>query len=302
VKKSESNKCKQNSLNSTLIFLYIIVFCSSCGWFSSEEKKVPVAPRRDTFDVIYTKYSNLPNTYKGFNSPEAINRIADIENEYFNNFDHSVSRYYGTEWYEKYGRVYISRGKRRFDAYKEDLALVTDAKPDSMHCTLYAIEALKAGMGTKFDTLEKYHKEIWRGREHAGWSIGHILTKYFNWRAYLFISEKSKEYKDCLKSYVAGGLYDVYDQPDIPLERAFFIESEQDKIEELLLQNEFGWGFSYQGWHTWITRFDTLKECRWLGAPGKKYRPWNSKIELFTKTKFLEYNSFNSHIIVFPPK
>lgn len=59
--------------------------------------------------------------------------------------------------------------------------------------------------------------------------------------------------------------------------------------------------FSDQGWHTWITRFNDLKECNWSGAPSQKFNIGNNS-PLFLETKFTEYYDYNSHIIVFPPK
>ena len=53
----------------------------------------------------------------------------------------------------------------------------------------------------------------------------------------------------------------------------YILDKDDEKINELLSQNEFGWGFSNQGIHNWITRFTTLKECMWDGAPCKKYNP-----------------------------
>ena len=90
----------------------------------------------------------------------------------------------------------------------------------------------------------------------------------------------------------------MWKQPNIPIEKVLDFDEEQIQIDSLLNQNEFGWGFSYQGWHTWLTRFNKLKECNWAGSPFHQY----SNMPLFYETKFTHYYAYNSHIVVFPPK
>jgi len=68
-----------------------------------ETKKV----KKELENIIYTPKSKLKNNYEGFNSVKAVNRIAEIENEYFNNFKQSVSKYYGTAWYEAASGYYF---------------------------------------------------------------------------------------------------------------------------------------------------------------------------------------------------
>ena len=131
--------------------------------------------------------------------------------------------------------------------------------------------------------------------------MAYILTKHYNWKAYLFISKDSNEYDACVSNYKKDKKYHVWKQPNIPLENIFDIDDDTDAITSLLSLNEFGWGFSDQGWHTWITRFNDLKECNWNGAPAQKYDLENNA-PLFLKTKFSEYYDYSSHIIVFPPK
>ncbi|MBI34740.1 MAG: hypothetical protein CMP67_05175 [Flavobacteriales bacterium] len=250
--------------------------------------------------TVYTLPSKLNNEYINFNSPLAINRIADIENEYFNNYEDSVSKYYGTEWmFAASQNWYLNDSISNFQLYKNKLNDI-GIKGDSMHCTIYAVEALKSGMDTNFQTLDKQHKKIWNNREYAGWSIGYLLVKKYGWKAYLIISEHSDEYKRCIKNFKKNKTYWVWKQPDIPIQKLFHFETDQKSIDSLLLENEFGWGFSDQGYHTWITRFDTLKECNWLGAPSSKYDSYGNS--LFKKTKFNDYRDYSSHIIVFPQK
>lgn len=251
---------------------------------------------------IYTQYSNSKNEYLNFNSVKAINRIADIENEYFQNVRDSVSRYYGTVWREGAERIMVNDSVSQYEMYLEKLSPEI-SKPDSLHCTLYAYEGLKAGLTKEQLTeLEKYHRDIWKSREIAGWSIGFILVKYFDWKAYLFLNPNSNEYEHCLKSFNRNKSYPVWKQPDIPLEKMFIIGQEDSLINNLLLEHEFTWGFSEQGIHTWITRFNELKECNWLGAPALIYQSHEFEKPLFLSTDFNEYFDYSSHVIVVPRK
>ena len=131
--------------------------------------------------------------------------------------------------------------------------------------------------------------------------IAGIENEYFNWKAYLIINEYSGEYQRCIRNYNKTRTYNVWKQPDIRLEKVFHSEKDTLQISELLKKNEFGWGFSDQGLHTWITRFDILKECNWSGTPSYKiYR--GSEKPLFISTKFKDFYDYNTHIIIFPPK
>lgn len=263
--------------------------------------QVVVKDHQKKDSIIFSKPSTLKNKYIGFNSPKAINAIAGIENEYFNDIQDSYSRYYGTVWRQMAETKYNKKDTiTEFEIY-QNLAVKNNRKIDSMHCTIYAIKALEAGLGNTFADVENYHKKIWKDREHAGWSIAHILTTYYQWKAYLIISKDSEEYTIASKNYKKSKKYDVWKQPDIALKDMLVIEEHEMKINNLLNSHEFGWGFSNQGWHTWITRFDMLKECNWLGTPSKKYQESSLDKPLFIKTKFSEFKDYNSHIVVFPP-
>ena len=135
---------------------------------------------------------------------------------------------------------------------------------------------------------------------NAGWSLGYLLVKEWNWKAYLILDESSEEYEHCQKSYKKSKSYPVWRQPNIPLEKLLLLGKDNAEIQKLLQENEFGWGFSHQGIHTWITRFDELKECNWMGAPSKKYEVATKP--LFLSTPFLSYFDYNSHVVIFPPK
>tara|TARA_B110000211_G_C14079917_1_gene554034 strand:- start:2035 stop:2901 length:867 start_codon:yes stop_codon:yes gene_type:complete len=281
--------------NLCLIFLCLFSLFS-CSQADVKKEEVEIEP---TKEVIYTRKSELKNEYIRFSSPNAINRLAEIENEYFKAYyDSTNSRYYGTTWSEvAVNRFGEADTINDFQKYLNDF----ETKPDSMHCTIYAIEALRFGMSGEFEKLEAKHKDLWGEREHAGWSMAYLLTKYYNWKAILVVSEFSPEYKSCVKNYKKDKKYHVWKQPNIPIDELYVLEEDDIKVDSVLNENEFGWGFSYQGYHTWITRFDTLKECNWSGAPSIEYA-YGFDDPLFKKTKFTDYYDYGSHIIVFPPK
>ncbi len=239
----------------------------------------------------YTKASSSTNDALNFNSTHAINRIVNIENEYFNAFSNGTSKYYGTEWRSNLDTLYPK--------YESEIKQKR-TKPDSMHCTLYAVTALKAGLGLNMFELDSIHQSIYGNHEHAGWSIGYILVTHYNWKAYHVLWKESPNYKHYLRTFNLRKKYPVWKQPDIPIEKMLIRMEDDDEIDSLLLENQFAWGFSNQGWHTWITRYDTLKECNWNGAPSKQFDLYEEP--LFLKTKFLDYFDFDSHILIFPPK
>ena len=284
----------------TLILSLFLLFSCKNEVLNSKSAFLKDSLKNKAFK-IYTVKSKIENQYAGFNSPKAINRIADIENEYFNFYKVFFSKYYGTMWYESSKFEFIlNKELSDFEYYKQELAK-NNKKPDSMHCTIYAVEALKAGLEDNFLKPDRLHKKIWKDREYAGWSVGYILTKYFNRKAYLIINEYSDEYQRCFRNYNKTRIYDVWKQPDIKLEKIFHPLKDSSQILKILKENEFAWGFSDQGLHTWITRFDMLKECNWSGAPSFKFYGGSEK-PLFISTKFTEFYDYNTHIIIFPPK
>jgi len=284
------------------VFVFTLPFLASCSPVGAGKESIPItiveSPTNDTIH-IYTDTSSLKNTYAGFSSPKAINRVAEIENEYFNNYNSSYSKYYGTMWAEYTSTTILNDSISVLDGYKS-LITKRGEKADSMHCTIYAFEALKAGLDTNYQRLEDIHHNVYNGHEHAGWSVGYVLVKYFGWEAYLVLSRHSYEYQRCMKGWKKK-VYPVWKQPDIPLSGKFDFENDSQDIDSLLNLHEFGWGFSEQGWHTWITRFNELKECDWGGSPSRHYDPDEEGI-LFKVTKFTEYFDYNSHILIFPPK
>ena len=85
------------------LFGLVLILFSTC-------KNEPALQTLGTFKLqgdtlIYTAYSDLPNTYSTFNSPRAINTIAAIENEYFRRYEEDGSAYYGTIWREQAEKI-----------------------------------------------------------------------------------------------------------------------------------------------------------------------------------------------------
>lgn len=281
--------------NIFFILVSIILFSVSC--LNKEESISIDSASIDTF-VTYTQPSFLENEYFGFNSTKAINKIADIENEYFNNYRKTASKYYGSVWKESAELYYEENDSCNWFENYENKLLVRNEAPDSMDCTVYAMKALKAGLDTNYQRFLELHEKHWKKDDYAGWSVAYILTEHFEWSAVLLISKSSVEYDLCLKNYKKDKKYHVWKQPDIPIERIYDYDTEKESLKELLSMNEFGWGFSYQGWHTWITRFNELKECNWGGSPCSEMED----NELFWSSEATEYYAYDSHIIVFPPK
>ena len=275
----------------SLLALCIVISCNT----TAPKSEVAVESPR-----IFTQYSDLPNSYQGFHSPHAINAIATMENRYFNTYEKGTSSYFGTVWASHAEASHTRDGSlSTFDIYQNSLP--DSACPTPLHCTIYANIALQAGLGDQWKKLSDLHEKQWGNREYAGWSVAWLLCKHFGWKAYLIIEEGSPEYEVCKRAFRRNKIYPVYRQPAIPLEASLEPGRDDEQIQQLLEVNEFGWGFSYQGWHTWITRFTDLKECYWGGAPSRDLvQPGDAP--LFLETPFLAYRDYASHVICFPPR
>lgn len=293
---------KTEGLLKILLFAPLCMIFYSCNYGYNEKSPIQKDTVKLQMEIIYTPYSTDSNQYIGFNSQKAINTIAGIENDYFNRYREGVSKYYGTDWYES--QIINAELDSTINTWNDYLSEMKDRnlKPDSFHCTIYAIKALEAGFGDEFERLETLHKKHYSKHEHAGWSLAYLLVKYYNWNAYLIINDISNEYNRCTRNFKTEKKYYVWRQPDIPLTDMFDAWKDRDKILNLVNQHEFGWGFSNQGIHTWITRHDRVKECRWEGAPGKKYDHCDGCLYLFKEHYFMDYTDYFSHVVVFPPK
>ncbi|MBN1181771.1 MAG: hypothetical protein JXB49_05740, partial [Bacteroidales bacterium] len=187
----------------------------------------------------------------------------------------------------------------QYEDYQSRLA-AEGLKLVRMDCTIYCAKLLKAGMGQEdYSQLVKYHNEIWAGKGFAGWSVGHLLVDRFGWRAYAFIRPGAEYYYHYLDHFKRNE-YPVWNQPNIVIEDYFILGEDDAEINELLKKHQFSWGFSEDGIHTWVTNYSDLLECRWDGAPSKKYNENDWFPDLFIKYKFTEYNDYDVHIIVVP--
>jgi len=301
-----------------LIFLFCIFLCSSC---KNDNKTKPtksltkfdsvlitdslikfeteIVEEPDTYR-IYTEPSKFKNRCDGFNSVKAINKIAEIENEYFNNFKFSLSKYYGSVWYLYAKEVeWYCDTASMYQCYKTEIKRA-GVKRKMMHCTIYGEEALKGGFGKEYSNFMAKHRAFWGDDQPSGWSVAKILTDEYGWKAVLVLTPESDDFKKSKRNFENKKLYDVWRQPDVPISECYNKETQTEQIDSMLSKHEFAWGFSDQGCHTWITRFDTLKECMWDGAPSRKFSAGNEEGTLFRKTKFTEFTDYWTHIIVFP--
>jgi hypothetical protein len=277
-----------------LLMALLMLACKSANPVRVEpETAEPSAPVE--FDTLSTTSSRS----QSFDTQAAINALVEMENTHFTLFKNGLSPYYGTAWREHAESQFEEKiSENNYTDYASKLG--TDA--DSLHCTLYAMVGLKAGLGDDFNSFDSLHTHQYNGHEHAGWSVGRILVDEYGWSAYLIVDHVigSPDYVTCIKNYEQSQVYDVWRQKDIALENMYIRGQDDSLITDLLSKHEFGWGFSDQGFHTWVTRYESLKECNWLGAPSEEFDTFFA--QLFIKTPFLDYYDYHSHVVVFPPE
>lgn len=234
-----------------------------------------------------------------FNSDKAIQHIQQIESEWKTDHEKGFSRYVGTEWLKAAQTTQWITDSSVFDHYQHRLSDSMGICP--LHCTHYAIEALRAGMGEEaFSRMDSIHEKIWGKREYAGWSVAHVLTKYFDWEAIGAVYPYSEEYDQVKKSFKLRRAYPVWRQPDVHLKTLYELPEQGDSLNIFLKKHPFGWGFSIQGWHTWITHYNELWECNWWGSPSAYYEETGTK-PLFIHTPFTDFLDYDSHVVCFPP-
>lgn len=233
-----------------------------------------------------------------FSSRNAIEKMIEMNEEYANDYISSISRFYGSVWRKHASGISVG-DSTVWDRYTARLAN-QNRKPKKMDCTIYCVECLKAGVNqTSWRRMLDIHQQYWPNKGFAGWSAGYILTHYFGWDAILVMWENAPEKNYYLNHYRAHGEFPVYRQPDIPIDSVFIMPRDNQKITEYLRKRPFGWGFSNQGIHTWITNFNTLRECRWEGAPCGAWDAYG--IPLFRDHPFLHYYDYPVHVVIFPP-
>lgn len=77
---------------------FVFIFGISCTTKNKDIKEFAASIKEVKKDSIYIKLSTQKSEYINFDSQKAINKIAEIENSYYNDFDTKISKYYGTEW------------------------------------------------------------------------------------------------------------------------------------------------------------------------------------------------------------
>ena len=250
--------------------------------------------------ILFSHDQQINENIVNFNSEAALNKSQQIVYEYFKDYSGSVSRYVGKVWLESISKQQNIRDITVFEDYLNELQR-KNLKNIRMDCTIYAEECLRAGFKKDtFNLLKKYHNEIWQGKGFAGWSVAYLLTNEFGWKAYAFINPGAINYNHYTTHFI-NGEYPVWMQPNTQIIGYFILGEDNEKIESLLSEQEFGWGFSEDGVHTLITNFTDLKECHWDGPPAEKYNRNNSFPVLFETTRFVEFEDYDVHLVVFPP-
>ena len=239
---------------------------------------------------------------KIFDSAKSNSRIATIERTFFTNYEGGVSPWYGRVWRDEFAKKHQFQNTEMtvWQHFQQTLA-AHDMTPQRLDCTLYANEILKAGMSKNdYRRLWAEHRKIWGPSGLSGWSVGHLLTEKFGWRAVAVIHTDALDYGYYMSFFQKKHEYPVWRQPNIEIEKYFISGRDDDEIETLLSQQAFGWGFSEGGIHTWITSGTDLKECHFDSGPMKQYDTSNP-YKLLETTRFIEYRDYNVHLIVFPP-
>jgi len=251
--------------------------------------------------ILHNINENTREIYYGFDSSEAIVRSDELVKEYLTGYFWNVSRLVGRVWLDYSEEISMSE-KTIYEEYLNELEK-DSLQMRRMDCTIYAEDCLKAGFGEDdFRRLKNLHNEIYPGKGFAGWSVSYLLTGNFGWKSYAFIKPGAKDYHHYLNHFKNNKEYPVRRQPDTKIEKFYFLGEDNEEIEQLLSENEFGWGFSEDGIHTWITNYTDLKECHWDGPPAEKYDPDNSFPLLLETTRFIEFYDYGVHLVVFPRK
>lgn len=273
--------------------------------------------RRQAIKVLSLAAVALPRSAASapgeFDFDKATRKMVAFDRAYLSSYADGVCRYYGRKW----ATIYAKREKLEgtdetvWKRYLKELSKKR-MKPKRLDCTLYAQEVLKAGMDPgDYKRLLKEHRKVWGARGFAGWSVGYLLTERFNWKAYAIISPSAGYYHYYLRHFKKRSRYPVWKQPDIKIARYFVLKRDDKEIEALLRRHRFGWGFSDGGIHTWITSRTKLKECHYDSGPSKKYEiPGSHPLftamglrsnPLFKATRFVKFEDYGAHLVVFPP-
>ncbi len=242
----------------------------------------------------------LPGT---FDDNRAAARIREIADAFYPNYDAGLCPYYGRIWKDEYAtkQTFGDTGTTVWRHYTEALA-AAGLSPERLDCTLYAKEILKAGLHRRdYRRLWREHHKIWKDDGFSGWSVGYLLTEKFGWRAYAVIDPEAPDYAYYTSFFENRNEYPVWRQPNIPIAGYFIAGRDDSAIEALLRRHPFGWGFSEGGIHTWITQGTDLRECHFDSGPSRRYDA-DKPYRLLESTRFIRFNDYNVHLVVFPPE
>ena len=249
-------------------------------------------------------FAEPPKRGRGaFDYQKAAARIQEIAEAFYPNYESGLCPYYGRVWKDEFAKKnkFENTGMTVWKHYKEALT-ARGIEPERLDCTLYAKEILKAGLARKdYRRLWNEHYKIWKDNGFSGWSVGHLLTEKFGWRAFAVIDPKAPDYPYYMSFFKNKKEYPVWRQPNIKIEGYFIAGRDDEAVEALLARHEFGWGFSEGGIHTWITQRTDLKECHFDSGPTRRYDA-DKPYRLLETTRFIHFKDYNVHLVVFPPE
>ena len=243
-----------------------------------------------------------PPCLSAFDDKKSAERVREIADSYFKNYEDGLCPYYGRLWQSAYATkyAYADTGTTVWEHFFHALA-AAGLTPKRLDCTLYAQEILKAGMSRRdYDRLRMEHRKLWGDRGFAGWSVAYLLTEKLGWRAYAIIAADAPDAALYLRSFKGRMRYPVWRQPAIRIE-GYYVSGRDDRaIEALLRRHAFGWGFSEGGIHTWITQGIDLVECHFDAGPTKRY-DLDLPYRLLETTRFTAFKDYHVHLVAFPP-
>jgi len=239
--------------------------------------------------------------YIDFDSEAAIEQSFKIIDEYWDDYNNQVSRYVGKVWFEEISKQQYLGNVSWHDDYIEEL----------VHCNLqnmviddmsYCILLLKTGMGQQdFANFVEYYYAFSSSDSFTVYDVGYLLVNRFGWKAYAFISPEAKDFSYYLNSFKYKKEYPIQNQPSIKIEKYYTLGEDDNEIEIFLSNYDFGFGFSENGIHNWITNYNDLLECHSNGSPSKKYHLEITLPNLFETTPLIEYDDHDVHILFIPP-
>jgi hypothetical protein len=239
-----------------------------------------------------------------FDFKRAEKRMREIERDYAKHYEKSASRYFGRRW-ARFAKTQRKKGAEQtvWQRYLQALGK-RKKRPQRIDCTLYAEQAMKAGLSARdFRRMWRLHRKTWGPRGLAGWRVGYLLVRYFGWTAYAVIRPDARYYYGYLEGF-RRGYYRVWRQPNSPIARYFIVGKHDRAIEALMRRTRFAWGFSDGGIHTWVISRGNIRENIWDAAPGKQFELPSGPLTpypMYKSTALARYRDYGAHLLVVPP-